>query len=86
MHEETNLFKLILESNVLNFAVAFSAVVYVLCKFLPESKTQRKQELEKEIAAAKEARALAEIKLQELEKEIEKTKAEADRMVNTPVH
>ena len=79
--ENINLFKLILESNLLNFAVAFSLVVYVLCKFLPESRTKRKQELEKEIAAAKEARELAELKLKELEQEIEKTKAEAKRMV-----
>ncbi len=82
-HEEVNLFKLILESNLLNFAVAFSVVIYVLCKFLPESKSKRKQELEKEIAAAKEARELAELKLQELEKEIDRTKAEADRIVAT---
>ncbi len=81
MHEETNLFKLILESNLLNFAVAFSVVIYVLCKFLPESKDKRREELQKEIAAAKEASELAEIKLQELENEIEKTRAEADRMV-----
>lgn len=83
MHEETNLFKLILDSNLLNFAVAFSLVVYVLCKFLPESKSKRKQELEREIAAAKEARELAELKLQEIEQEIEKTKLEAERIIIT---
>lgn len=83
MHEETNLLKLILESNILNFSVAFVVIVFVLGKALPESRDKRRQELEKEISAAKQARELAEQKLQELESEIEKTKQEAERIVRS---
>ncbi len=82
MHEETNIVKLILESNVINFTVALIAIVYLLGKMLPQSKNQRKQELEREISLAKEARDLAQIKLTELEQQIAEAKAESVRIVS----
>ena len=83
MHEELNLLELILDSNLLNFTVAFALITFALTRLLPDSKNKRKQELEKEIAAAKAAREQAELKLEELEQEIEKAKLEAARMVTT---
>ena len=83
MHEETNLLKLVLESNLLNFSVALILIVFVLGKLLPDSRDKRKQELEKEIAAARQARELAAAELQELENEIKKTKLEAQRIMVT---
>ena len=82
MHSETNLFDLIHESNIINFAIAFALLYFVLSKFLPKFASQRKAELEQEIAQAEQLKAEAEEKLAELEREIDRAKAESTRIVN----
>lgn len=81
MHEESIL-NLVLESNLINFSVAIIALLWFLTKFLPKASTDKKQELEQEIAHAKKAKEEAEAKLKTLEMEIERAKAEAQQIVN----
>ncbi len=83
MHETQSLLGLILDSNLINFAVAVSLLAYLLLKFIPDSTRKRKQELEKEIADATAAKTIAEQKLKELELAIERAKAEAITISNS---
>lgn len=80
---EHNLLDTIYDSNVINFAIAFIAIAYFLGKFIPDSSKKRRQELETEIAAAERTKKEAEEKLRELEKEIEKSKAESLQIVSS---
>jgi len=75
--------KLILESNVLNFVVVFGFLVYALGKFLPKATKDRQEELEKTIENANKARLTAELKLQELENELKKSKLDAQSIIET---
>lgn len=77
----SNIFSTILESNLLNFVVATALIVYFLSKSLPESARKRKEELEREIAAATKAKEEAQAKLEELDREIERSKIEAQQIV-----
>lgn len=79
--EETSLIKLILESNLINFALAFVAIVFFMLNFLPKSSAGRKQELEREIAAAEQAKKDAEQKLKDLEQEIAQAKIESELII-----
>lgn len=80
---ENPLTKLILDSNIVNFAIAFIAITYFLGKLIPDSSKQRKQELEAEIAAAERTKHEAEEKLIELGREIERSKAESLQIVSS---
>jgi F-type H+-transporting ATPase subunit b len=77
MHQTQSLIGLILESNLINFVLALTFLLYLLLKFLPQSTLKRKQELQKEIADALETKQIAEQKLKDLELAIEEAKAEA---------
>lgn len=83
MFPETGLWKIIAESNLLNFGLALAVLVYFLTNFLPKSAKIRKSELEQEIAQAQKLKDEAEAKLGELEKEIDRAKAESTRIINT---
>lgn len=78
-----NIQELIIDSNLINFIIALVLVFYFLAKFIPDSSKKRKEELETEIAAAENAKKDAEQKLIELEKEIERSKAESLKIVST---
>jgi len=80
---EHNLLTTILESNIINFTIALIAIIYFLGKLIPDSSKKRKQELEAEIAAAERTKIEAEEKLRELEREIEKSKAESLKIVSS---
>ncbi|MCE2928378.1 MAG: ATP synthase F0 subunit B [Candidatus Caenarcaniphilales bacterium] len=74
--------KLILESNLLNFAIAIGLIVYLVGKMLPAASDKRKLELEDGLKKASEAKIRAEEELEKLNKEIERSKAEAQLMVS----
>jgi len=78
-----DLLQLILESNVLNFVVVFTFLIYALGKFLPKATKERQAELEKAIENANKARVSAELKLQELEDELKKSKLDAQSIIET---
>jgi F-type H+-transporting ATPase subunit b len=78
-----DLLQLILESNVLNFVVVFTFLIYALGKFLPKATKERQSELEKAIEDANKARVSAELKLQELENELKKSKLDAQSILDT---
>jgi len=78
-----DLLKLILESNILNFLVVFAFLVYALGKFLPKATQERQAELERIIENANKARVSAELKLQELEDELKKSKLDAQSIIET---
>ena len=78
-----DLLQLILESNVLNFVVVFTFLIYALGKFLPKATKERQSELEKAIENANKARVSAELKLQELEDELKKSKLDAQSIIET---
>jgi F-type H+-transporting ATPase subunit b len=78
-----DLLQLILESNVLNFVVVFTFLIYALGKFLPKATKERQSELEKAIENANKARVSAELKLQELEDELKKSKLDAQSIIDT---
>jgi len=77
-----NFLNIILESNLINFLIALVALVYLLGKLIPDSTNKRKKELEAEIAKAEQTKKDAEEKLRELEKEIERSKAESLNIVS----
>lgn len=76
-----NIMELILESNLINFIIAFALVAYLLIKVIPESTSKRKTEIQKELIAAQDAKKEAEAKLKELEQEIENAKKESVTIV-----
>jgi F-type H+-transporting ATPase subunit b len=78
-----DLLQLILESNVLNFVVVFTFLIYALGKFLPKATKERQAELKKAIENADKARVSAELKLQELEDELKKSKLDAQSIIET---
>lgn len=78
---ESEIFKHILESNLINFTIAVLLIIMFLSKFLPDSTKQRQIVLDQEIKAAKQAKLDAEQKLKELEAEIERAKAESAQII-----
>lgn len=80
MHQDFT--ALLLESNVINFTIAMGLIIFFVAKALPDSSKKRKAKLEAEIKAAKQAKAEAESKLMELNKEIDRAMAESERIVN----
>ena len=75
--------KLIIESNLINFIIAVAAIAYLLIKVIPSSTEKRRSEIQKELAAAQEAKKAAEEKLKELELEITKAHEESKNIVAT---
>lgn len=76
-----DLFKTILESNIINFLIAAVAIVYIMAKLIPESTNKRKKEIQKELLTAEYTKKAAEEKLIELKKEIENAKLESVKIV-----
>ena len=77
------LYKLILESNLINFSILVIALGFALTKLIPDSTRQRKLEIEAEIAAAEKVKKEAEDKLKELQQEIKRSQAEAERVISS---
>ena len=81
MLQHRKMMELILESNLINFVIAFAAVAYLLIKVIPEATKNRKSEIQKELIQAQEAKEAAEAKLKELEAEIENAKKDSVTIV-----
>lgn len=80
--ENSDLIKLILESNLINFVIALTLIVVFLAKFLPDSSKKRREEIAHELLAAEKAQKDAEQKLIELEQQIQKAKQEASEIIS----
>lgn len=76
-----DIFKLIIESNLINFVIAAAAVAYLLLKVIPEGTAKRKTEIQKELLEAQNAKEDAEAKLKELAIEIENARKESITIV-----
>ncbi len=73
--------KLILESNLINFALVAIALIVVLVKFIPNASRKQSELIQSEIREAEAARALAENKLSELEAKLKESKTEAKKFL-----
>lgn len=81
MHE-TNIWELIQESNLINFAILAIVIVYIAFRELPRAVEGKKAELSKEMEEAAQMKAEAEEKLRAVEKEIERAQTESLKIVS----
>ncbi len=73
--------KLILESNLINFSVAALVIVWALVKFIPQATLKQSELIRKEIQEAEAARKLAEASFQELEAKLQESKIAAKKFL-----
>ncbi len=73
--------KLILESNLINFTLVALALTWVLIKFVPDASKKQAELIRKEIKEAQESRKIAEKKLEELEAKLNDSKLEAKKFL-----
>jgi len=73
--------ELILESNLINFAIMALIMIWALVKFIPSAAKNQSELLRRDIKEVEEARKLAEMEFAELEAKLKQSKLEANKFI-----